>query len=364
MTIPFLELAPAYRELREELDAAYQRVMESGWFILGREVEAFESEFAAYCGVPHCVGVGNGLEALHLVLRAWGIGPGDEVLVPANTYIATALAVSYVGALPVFVEPDPATHNLDPDRLEDAITHRTRAVIPVHLYGQTANMEPILQVARRHGLRVLEDAAQAHGATFQGIRAGALGDASAFSFYPGKNLGAFGDGGAVTTSDGGLANKVRTLRNYGSTRKYYNEVQGFNSRLDELQAAFLRVRLGQLDEWNARRTKLARRYLDGLPTEGMIPPEVHPGCVPCWHLFVVRSSRRDALIEHLSSHDVGTLIHYPLPPYRQEAYRSLLVPAGSFPVADRLADEVLSLPIGPHLTTGDVDAVIEAANRF
>ncbi len=289
MKVPFLDLSSPYTELKEELDAAYLRVMGSGWYILGREVQAFEEEFAAYCGAEHCVGVGNGLEALHLILRAYGIGEGDEVIVPANTYIATWLAASYAGARPVPVEPDERTYNLDAGLVEAAITPRTRAIIAVHLYGQPADMDPINEVASRYGLKVIEDAAQAHGARYKGRPAGALGDAAGFSFYPGKNLGAVGDGGAVVTDDAVLADGVRVLRNYGSRVKYHNEVRGFNSRLDELQAALLRVKLTRLDEWNARRKALAARYAEALRgVPDLTLPSEPEWAEPVWHLFVAR----------------------------------------------------------------------------
>lgn len=348
--VPFLDLRACYAELRDELDEAYHRVMESGCYILGEEVGAFEREWAAYCGVKHCVGVGNGLEALHLVLRAMGVGVGDEVIVPSNTYIATWLAVSYSGATPVPVEPDPSTYNLDATRVGAAITPRTRAIIPVHLYGLPADMDPIIELARRHRLHVVEDAAQAHGATYKGRRCGSLGDAAGFSFYPGKNLGAMGDAGAVTTDDGDLADRVRILRTYGSRVKYYNEVKGFNSRLDPLQAALLRVKLAHLNEWNARRRSMAQRYLDGLADiPGLVLPVGPDWAGPSWHLFVVRHPRRDQLQAALSQRGIGTLIHYPVPPHRQEAYRDGGFFSGEFPLAERLAREVLSLPIGPHL---------------
>src|SRR5205807_8471212 len=261
MKVPFLDFVAPYEELKPELDEAYFRFMRSAWYILGKEVEAFEQEYAQYCGSKYCVGVGNGLEALHLILRAYEIGKGDEVIVPSNTYIATWLAVSYADATPVPVEPDPRTYNLDPARIEAALTPRTRAILPVHLYGQPADVDPIMDLARKHGLKVLEDNAQAQGARYKGRRTGSLGDAAGNSFYPGKNLGAFGDAGAVTTNDAGLADRVRTLRNYGSRKKYYNECIGYNSRLDELQAAFLRAKLKKLDEWNNRRRAIAERYL-------------------------------------------------------------------------------------------------------
>jgi dTDP-4-amino-4,6-dideoxygalactose transaminase len=358
MKVPFLELAPAYAELKPEIDEAVQRVLQKGWYVLGEEVQAFESEFAAYVGARHCVGVGNGLEALRLVLRAWDIGPGAEVIVPSNTYIATVLATSEVGATPIFVEPDPSTHNLDPARLEAAITPRTRAIIPVHLYGLPADMGPINAIAARHGVKVLEDAAQAHGATYKGRKAGNLGDAAAWSFYPSKNLGAVGDAGAITTDDDTLADKVRVLRNYGSRVRYHNEVAGVNSRLDELQAAILRVKLRKLDEWNARRRKVAESYQRGLRGADLVLPTEPAGMRSCWHLYVVRVPQRERVAKALGDAGIGTLVHYPVPPYRSPAYASLRIPAGTFPTADRLADEVLSLPIGPHLADEQVQHVI------
>jgi dTDP-4-amino-4,6-dideoxygalactose transaminase len=360
MPIPFLDLKSPYLELKAELDAAYQRVMESGWYILGEEVEAFEADFAAYCGAKYCIGVGNGLDALYLILRAMEIGSGAEVIVPANTYIATWLAVSYAGALPVPVEPDPHTYNLDPARIEAAITPRTRAILPVHLYGQPADMDPILEIAQRHNLKVIEDAAQAHGARYKGRRAGALGDAAGWSFYPGKNLGALGDAGAVTTNDPDLADRLRVLHNYGSRVKYYNEVKGTNSRLDPLQAAFLRVKLRYLDEWNARRSAIARQYSIGLAEiPGVILPIVPEWTEPAWHLYVIRHRQRAALQEHLQRAGIGTLIHYPVPPHLSGAYQELGLPAGCFPITEELAQTVLSIPMGPHLSTADCASVIE-----
>jgi dTDP-4-amino-4,6-dideoxygalactose transaminase len=359
MTVPFLDIGAGYRELQEELDAAVQRVLASGWYILGPEVDAFEREFAAYCGVEHCVGVANGLEALQLTLRAMDVGPGDEVIVPSNTYIATWLAVSLVGATPVPVEPDPRTHNLDPERIEQAISGRTKVLLPVHLYGQTADMDPINEIARRYGLRVLEDAAQAHGARYKGRRAGGLGDAAGFSFYPTKNLGAFGDGGAVTTNDASIADRVRVLRNYGSRTKYLNETQGMNSRLDELQAALLRVKLAHLDEWNDRRKRIAERYCRNLSERsGLTLPYVPPWADPVWHLFVVCHDRRNEIQARLATAGITALVHYPVPPHLSAAYAGLGWPPGSLPIAERLARTVLSLPMGPHLSDQDVDEVI------
>ena len=350
MKVPFLSLRDAYLELRPEIDAAFRRVMDSGWYVLGREVEAFEREFAAYCGARYCVGVGNGLDALHLILRAWDIGSGDEVIVPANTYIATWLAVSYAGARPVPVEPDPQTCNLDPLRVEAAISPRTKAILPVHLYGLAADMAPIMEIAGRHGLKVIEDAAQAHGALSGGKRTGSLGHAAGFSFYPGKNLGAFGDGGAVVTDDEKLAARIAVLRNYGSGVKYQNECKGFNSRLDELQAALLRVRLGRLDEWNARRREHARYYLGVLADAGVTLPVEPPAFEHAWHLFVIRTPLRDRLQEYLAAHGVDTMIHYPTPPHLQPAYQELGLQRGTLPIAEAIHDEALSLPVGPHLS--------------
>jgi dTDP-4-amino-4,6-dideoxygalactose transaminase len=361
VNVPFLDLRAAYRELQAEIDAAVRRVVSSGWYVLGPEVEGFENEFAAYCGARHCIGISNGLDALELALRGYGIGTGDEVIVPTNTFIATWLAVSRTGAVPVPVEPEEATHTIAADRVERAITPRTRAVMPVHLYGQPADMQPIADLARRHGLKVIEDAAQAHGARYRTRRAGRLGDGAAFSFYPGKNLGALGDAGALVTDDDALAARVRRLRNYGSAVKYHHEIQGFNARLDELQAAVLRVKLPRLDDWNDRRRTLAARYLEGLarvPSLGL--PHVPEGVEPAWHLFVVRHPRRDDLQRHLAAAGVETLIHYPIPPHRSDAYADLGFGPGAFPVSERIAETVLSLPMGPHLTPDLQEQVIKA----
>jgi len=363
--IAFLDMKSSYQELKDELDTSYLRVMDSGWYILGGEVESFEREFADYVGAKHCVGVGNGLEALQLILMAWGIGTGDEVIVPANTYIASWLAVSYTGAVPVPVEPDPATYNIDPERIDEAITPRTKAIMPVHLYGQPVEMEIIWKIAERHGLRIIEDAAQAHGGWYQDRMAGNLGDAAGFSFYPTKNLGAIGDAGAVVTNDDALADKVRVLRNYGSRKKYYNEVRGHNSRLDPLQAAFLRVKLGHLDEWNRHREQIASHYLDGLrniPDLGL--PHVPSSVVPVWHVFIVSHPERDLLQEYLGEQGVGTLIHYPVPPHLSEAYQDLGYQTGDFPITEKMANTILSIPMGPHLSLEDADYVIENIREF
>ena len=366
MSIPFLDLKAGYLELQQEFDSAYRRVMDSGWVLLGEETKAFEEEFARFCGVKHCISVGNGLDALQLVLRAWEIGPGDEVIVPAHTFIASWLAVSNVGAKPVPVEPDPKTYNIDPSRIEAAITPRTKAIMPVHLYGQPADMDSILAIAKKHGLKVLEDNAQAQGARYKGRRTGGLGDAAGISFYPGKNLGAFGDAGAVTTHDAKLAETVTLLRNYGSKVKYQHELPGVNSRIDELQAAFLRAKLRHLDEWNMRRMKAAATYLDRLASEvpQLILPFVPSWAEPVWHLFVVRHAQRDALQKKLLEEGVQTLIHYPVPAHLSGAYQSTGIQKGNLPICESISREVLSLPIGPHLSKEQADRVILAVKSF
>jgi dTDP-4-amino-4,6-dideoxygalactose transaminase len=364
MMVPFNNLKAASDELGEQLASAVERVMKSGWYILGPEVERFEDRFARYLGVRHCVGVASGLDALHLALRAMGIGEGDEVVVPGNTCVPTWLAISRAGALPVAVDPDPTTMVLGPERLEAAISDRTKALLPVHLYGHPADMTALLELAHRYDLRILEDAAQAHGARWRGLHVGGFGDAAAWSFYPTKNLGALGDGGAVTTNDPEIARTVRALRNYGESSKYRNDVQGFNSRLDELQAAVLSLKLELLDEWNARRGAIARRYASGLQDGAVELPLVAEGAEHAWHLFVVRSPERDRLQAHLTADGVQTLVHYPIAPYLQAAY-----PAGSWrgpalPISDRLQNEVLSLPIGPHLSPEQVETVIGSLQAF
>ncbi len=356
--VPFLDLKSPYFELQESLNSAYSRVCESGWYILGNEVKSFEQEFATYCEAEYSVGVGNGLEALHLILRAYDIGVGDEVIVPSNTYIATWLATSYAGATPVPVEPDERTYNLDPTRIEAAITPRTKAIIVVHLYGQPADMDAIIALARKYGLKVIEDAAQAHGARYKGRRVGTLGDAAGFSFYPGKNLGALGDGGAVTTNDAELAEKIRVLSNYGSRVKYHNEVMGFNSRLDELQAAFLREKLKVLDEWNLRRVAIADKYIAELRDIGIVCPFVPDWADTVWHIFAVRHPDRTAVMEYLANRGVGSMIHYPIPPHLQKAYEAQAWKQGDFPISESIANETFSLPMGPHLTMKDASKVV------
>ena len=363
MSIPFLDLKAPHAELREELRKAFERVLDSGWYIQGKELNQFQKEFADYCEVDHCIGVGNGLDALHLILRAFDIGRGDEVIVPSNTYIATWLAVSYAGGTPIPVEPDERTYNLDPTKIEAAITPHTKAIIVVHLYGQPADMDTINAIAKKHNLKVIEDAAQAHAARYKGRRVGTLGDAAGFSFYPGKNLGAIGDSGAITTNDSNLAEKVRVLSNYGSHVKYHHEVKGFNSRLDELQAAFLSEKLRKLDEWNARRQAIASKYLVTLSGSNIVLPHVPEWADPVWHLFVVRSKKRERLQANLLQQGVNTMIHYPIPPHLQGAYADLGFGNDTFPIAERIHQEVLSLPIGPHMTLEQVEHVMVSCRK-
>jgi dTDP-4-amino-4,6-dideoxygalactose transaminase len=358
--IPFLDVGASYQELKPEIDEALQNVLASGQFVLGPEVEAFESEFAQYVGAHHCVGVGSGYDALFLSLLALGIGPGDEVIVPSHTFIATWLAVSKAGARPVPVEPDLDTMNISLPAIESAVTSSTKAVLPVHLYGYPVALDPILDFCRQRGLVLVEDAAQAHGAMVGQRRIGAHSPAVAWSFYPGKNLGAFGDGGAVTTSDPDVAAKLRMLRNYGSKTKNEHLSPGFNSRLDELQAAVLRVKLRHLDDWNGRRQQQSARYFESLRDFDLVLPPDTPSASPSWHLFVVRQDRRDDLQARLAQAGVATQIHYPIPPHLQPAYRSLGYRPGAFPVSESLAGTVLSLPVGPHLTHDDQSTIIEA----
>lgn len=358
--VPFLDLRPAYAELKTDIDAAVARVLESGRYLLGAELESFEEEYARLAGVRHCIGVGNGLEALALVLRATGVGPGDEVIVPSFTFIATWIAVSQVGAIPVPVEIEEHSYNLDPARVADAITPRTKAVVPVHLFGRPAAMDDIRAAAHARDIFVLEDAAQAHGASIRGRAAGELGDAAAWSFYPGKNLGAIGDGGAITTDNSDLAAKLRVLRNYGARVKYVHDTIGINSRLDDVQAAILRVKLRSLAEWNERRAVVARRYLSALGNLQIVLPSVTDGFESSWHLFVVRVPQRDRVQAALRERGIETLVHYPIPPHLQGAYASLGATRGSHPIAERVCDEVLSLPMGPHLDSASQERVIEA----
>ncbi len=361
-SVPFLDLGKLHQSIREPLDQAYHRVIDSGWFSMGPELEAFEAEFAAYSEVKHCVGVGNGLEALHLLMRAYGVGPGDEVIVPSNTFIATWLAVSECGATPVPVEPDEQTHNIDPALIAEAITSRTRAIMPVHLYGQPADMDPINELAEKHKLVVIEDAAQAQGARYKNRRVGSLGHAAATSFYPGKNLGALGDGGAILTSDDAIADKVRQLRNYGSKVKYQHDLTGYNSRLDEMQAAFLRVKLGKLDGWNVLRREVATQYNTAFSYTDLVTPFVPEYAEPVWHLYVIRSKQREALQSYLEQQGIVTVIHYPIPPHKQQCYQKYA--ELNFPIAEAFAGQVLSLPMSPYLEQREIDQVVSAILKF
>lgn len=364
MKVPFLDFVRPYEELKAELHEAFERLMRSGWYVLGKEVLAFEEEFATYCGVNHCVGVGNGLDALHLILRAYGVGPGDEVIVPSNTYIATWLAVSHAGATPVPVEPDLCTYNIDPLRIEEAISPRTKAIIPVHLYGAPADMDPIMILADKYELKVIEDNAQAQGALYKGKRTGSFGHAAGNSFYPGKNLGAYGDAGAVTTNDSDTADKIRVLRNYGSRVKYHNEVKGYNSRLDEMQAALLRVKLRHLDNWNKRRSAVAALYRDKMvDAPNLVLPAIISFANPVWHLFVVRHPRRDLFQKRLTEAGIETLIHYPIPPHLADAYRDMPSHTGKLPLAEEIAATIMSLPIGPHLSDNQIEKIISSIGQ-
>lgn len=364
MNIPFLDLKSAYIELKQEIDAAVARALDAGWYIGGVEVDAFENEWAAYCGANHAVGTGNGLDALVLALRALDIGPGDEVIVPSHTFIASWLAVSEVGATIRPVEPDPLTYNIDPDRIAEAITKRTRAIMPVHLYGQPADLDPIVRIASENGLRVIEDAAQAHGARYKGTRIGAHGDVACWSFYPAKNLGALGDAGAVTTNDPEIAARIRRLGNYGSDEKYVHKEKGVNSRLDPLQAAVLRVKLFHLDAWNERRRAIAEVYSRVLLEHGLYVPVVPDWAEPVWHLYVLQTANRGALQAHLADAGIGTLIHYPIAPHNQNAYADLGWRPDTYPIASGLSEQILSLPMSPQHSLDDAALVAEKIIEF
>ncbi|CAM8461983.1 WecE Predicted pyridoxal phosphate-dependent enzyme apparently involved in regulation of cell wall biogenesis [Candidatus Methylopumilus universalis] len=363
MKIPFLDLKANFIELKEEINEAVNRVLMSGQYIGGPEVELFESEFSAYCGSSKAIGVANGLEALQLCLRAMDVGPGDEVIVPSNTFIGTWLAVSHCGATIIPVEPDPLNFNIDINLIEAAITPKTKVIIPVHLYGHSADLDPILHIAKKYNLKVLEDAAQAHGASYKNKRIGAHGDAVAWSFYPGKNLGAMGDAGAVTTNNSELADKIRTLRNYGSKVKYTNEIQGFNSRLDPVQAAILRIKLKYLDRWNNSRKKIANLYQDNLASCGLSLPQISEWTDTSWHLYVVMHPLRNEIQKNLLNKGIETIIHYPIPPHMQKAYENLNYKKGNFPISEFIHDQVLSLPISPFMTTKEVEFAIQEIEK-
>lgn len=365
MNVPFVSFKVLEKELDAELHGAFERVLGNSWYIEGNEGRQFEEEFAEYCGVKHCIGCGNGLDALFLILKASGIGEGDEVIVPSNTFIATVLAVSRTGARPVLVEPHLLTYNLNADKIEENITDRTKAVMAVHLYGQPADMDAIHAVAAKHHLKVFEDAAQAHGALYKGKRVGGLADAAGFSFYPGKNLGALGDAGCVTTNDDDLAQKVRAMSNYGSDYKYHHIYQGYNTRLDELQAAFLRAKLPILDKVNEDRRKTAGKYLEGIKNKKLILPQVDWNIyTPVWHIFAVRTSERDALASYLEEKGIHTGIHYPIAIHNQQAYQELGIPKGSLPICEEISDTQISLPMYYGMMQEETDYVIKALNDW
>ncbi|MCR4766601.1 MAG: DegT/DnrJ/EryC1/StrS family aminotransferase [Saccharofermentans sp.] len=364
MKIPFVSFLPMERELDKELRAAFDRVFASSWYIEGKEDEAFEKAFAEYCGTKYCIGVGNGLDALVMILKAMEIGEGDEVIVPSNTYIATALAVTYAGATPVFVEPDIRTYNIDPAKIEAAITAKTKAIMPVHLYGQPCDMDPVMAIAKKYSLKVIEDCAQAHGATYKGKKISTFGDAAGFSFYPGKNLGALGDAGAVVTSDEALAQKVRALGNYGSDYKYHHIYKGNNSRLDELQAAFLSAKLPILDRMNAERRRIAGRYLSEINNPKITLPYVPDYAEPVWHIFGIRCDERERLEEHLKKAEIMTNKHYPIPMHLQECYKDLGFNEGDYPIAEEISRTELSIPMYYGMTDEEISYVIDALNSF
>lgn len=364
MKIPFVSFYPMEKELDKEIREAFERVYTRSWYIDGEEDESFEKEFAKFCNVKYCVGTGNGLDALMLALKALDVKEGDEIIVPSNTYIATALAVTYVGATLVFVEPDIRTFNIDPTRIEAVITSRTKAIMPVHLYGQACNMDPIMQIAKKYNLYVIEDCAQAHGATYKGKKIGSFGDVAGFSFYPGKNLGALGDAGAVVSDNEELIKKVRALGNYGSDYKYHHIYKGNNSRLDELQAAFLRAKLPLLEKMNEERRRIAKLYLEGIKNPLIELPYVIEGAVPVWHIFGIRCKRRNELEKYLNDSGIGTNKHYPIPMHLQECYRDLGYKKGDFPIAEAISDTELSLPMYYGLTDDEVRYVIEKINMF
>lgn len=364
MKIPFVTFLPMEKELNEELRGAFDRVFTRSWYIEGVEDEAFEKAFAEYCGTRYCIGVGNGLDALMLALRALGIGEGDEVIIPSNTYIATALAVTYVRATPVFVEPAIRTFNINPDLIEAAITPKTKAIMPVHLYGQACDMDPIMTIAKKYKLKVIEDCAQAHGAIYKGQKVGTFGDAAGFSFYPGKNLGALGDAGAVITNNKELAKMIRALGNYGSDYKYHHIYKGNNSRLDELQAAMLLAKLPHLERMNEERRRIAQMYTEGIKNPKVITPYVLPDCIPVWHIYGIQCAERDTLERHLNEKNIGTNKHYPIPMHLQECYKELGIEKGALPIAEEISATELSIPMYYGMTDEEIQYVIDAINEF
>lgn len=364
MRVPFVSFLPMEKELDKDLRAAFERVYTRSWYIEGIEDDAFEKAFAEYCGTDYCVGVGNGLDALVMALKGLGVGAGDEVIIPSNTYIATALAVTYVGATPVFVEPDIRTFNIDPSKIEVAITKKTKAIMPVHLYGQACDMDPIVDIAKKYNFFIVEDCAQAHGATYKGKKIGTFGDAAGFSFYPGKNLGALGDAGATITNNKELADKIRAYGNYGSDYKYHHIYKGNNSRLDEMQAAFLAAKLPHLDKMNAERRRIAQMYFDGIKNEEIVLPFVPDYAVPVWHIFGIRCKRRAELEKFLNDKGIGTNKHYPIPMHLQECYQDLGFKKGDFPIAEEISETELSIPMYYGMTDEEINYVIEVLNSF
>jgi dTDP-4-amino-4,6-dideoxygalactose transaminase len=365
MKIPFLSFESSNKQIKSEILSSFEHFFDSSWYVLGEQVKRFEGEYATFNNVEYCIGVSNGLDALHIALKALGIGNGDEVIVPSNTYIATALAVSYVGATPVFVEPDINTYNIDPSKIEAAITSKTKAIMPVHLYGQACEMESIMAIAKKHNLFVVEDNAQSQGASYKGKLTGSWGNINGTSFYPGKNLGALGDAGAVTTDDIELAEKASVLRNYGSEKKYYNEVVGFNMRLDECQAGFLSVKLKYLKEWTMQRQEIAQWYHEALKNiDDLILPSVDENATHVYHVYLVRTQHRDKLQKYLTDNGIGTLIHYPVPIHLQNAYRHLGFKKGDFPVAEEIAETCLSLPVWPGMKQSEVNFIAEKIINF
>lgn len=364
MKIPFVSFEPMHKEIESEILVKFKEVYEKNWFIQGEEVKKFEEEFAHFCEAKYCIGCGNGLDALYLILRGYEIGEGDEVIIPSNTFIATALAVSYTGATPILVEPDLSTYNIDPNFIEKAITSKTKAIIAVHLYGQSADMDKINSIAKQYNLKVIEDAAQSHGALYKGRKVGNLGDAAGFSFYPGKNLGALGDGGAIVTNDENLANKIRAIANYGAEKKYNHIYKGTNSRLDEVQAAFLRIKLKNLEKWNEDRVRIAKKYLDEITNVKIIKPNTVDYVKCVWHLFVVRTEKRDDFINYLNNNGIGTTIHYPIPIHIQQAYNDLGFSKGDLPIAEQISAEVISLPMWYGMKDEEVQYVIDKINAW
>lgn len=364
MKISSLNLYPVHKSIEEEIKSKFDKIYSSNWFLSGEENEKFEDEYAKFCNTKYCITCGNGLDALHLILRAYEIGDEDEVIVPSNTFIATALAVTYAGAKPVLVEPDINTYNINSELIENAITNKTKAIIAVHLYGHCADMDSINDIAKKYNLKVIEDAAQAHGAKYKGRPVGSLGDAAGFSFYPGKNLGALGDAGAITTNDEILAKKARAIANYGSSIKYHHEYKGFNSRLDEFQAGFLRIKLKHLNEWNDQRRKIISIYNDNIKNGDILKPTTSCYELPVWHQYVIRSAHRDFLQYYLSKNEINTIIHYPIPIHMQKAYADLRYRQGDLPIAEKISKEVLSIPIWPGMSDDEIQYIVDTLNEW